>query len=711
MSRLRRFGTLAVIACAALVPTRTDAADNPPTTVATDTTVRAAPGGEALLSVEPAVTSSFDPGDQLLVRVRVDAPELLEGRIEIRRAGNSLIVAEQITVTAGSTVELVMAAPAASDGSTTVTTTVALIVDGDELDTDTVRFSHSADIDAVGVLPRLAMLAGDPPARVTLAGEVRRVELHVVDPAVLELGLAGFSQLETVAATSADLAGLSPTARDGLLVWLDHGGTLVLDDAAELGALPAEWRPGPSGYAFAGAGEVRVVDGLLSAGAWSLAIPPTALSGFESPRGFGAEVIIDPRLTLAERAGVALPNLTTILVVLVAYVVVVGPLLFVVLRRIRRLTTAWLVIPAVAALLAGGILVTGSSWRSGGRPTSSTTLEVGPAGGYAYVDALVYRRSGGTARLELPDGWQYSESSSGWFWFSQGDSSVRRLELGGGAPRLETDLEPGQITVMGVEGPTIGAPLKVVAHAAAGGRISGTVTNAGSFLLRSVAVFAVGDGVLVGDLAPGATAEFTLEDRLQPFEFGSSVVTEVWPDERFAVGFRSSPAGSDLGIWSSYAMRRGDGLFPSGTVRAGGWLADQPSALGAELANATLVTSLGPIGAGEGPLSPSAVRRATIAGPWDPQNGQQQDAVTRFVVPPGTDQALVLELSDGITDAQALDPDGKWVELEPVGGSDRLRTLPPELVERGAVTVSYAVDITRPVDVSLLAPTLRGAEG
>jgi hypothetical protein len=144
------------------------------------------------------------------------------------------------------------------------------------------------------------------------------------------------------------------------------GGQLVLDDDDDVEALP-EWRPGADGHALAGRGEVRLVDGLLSSGDWGDALAPATLGVGDSPTGFvGVDMLVDPRLTLSQRAGVQLPELGTIIAVLAGYVLLVGPVMYLVLRRARRLTAAWVAIPAVALLVGTGVVLTGSGWRSSG---------------------------------------------------------------------------------------------------------------------------------------------------------------------------------------------------------------------------------------------------------------------------------------------------------------------------------------------------------
>jgi hypothetical protein len=61
----------------------------------------------------------------------------------------------------------------------------------------------------------------------------------------------------------------------------------------------------------------------------------------------------------------SLPSTSTLLLFLLAYVVVIGPINYLVLRRMRRLEWAWLTVPVIVLLFAGGLYVVGNTLRGG----------------------------------------------------------------------------------------------------------------------------------------------------------------------------------------------------------------------------------------------------------------------------------------------------------------------------------------------------------
>jgi hypothetical protein len=665
---------------------------------------------EAVLTVTAALSTEHDVGDRVAVRVTVAADRLIDGAV-VARVGPSLSIRRDVQVAGGSTEEWWLLVPSADLNGSDLR--VDLLDGTDTVDTDSVRFSHDSSTDVAGLLPRLVALGGEPPARATLAGDLRRVNLVAIPDGLLQAGAGALDQLDVVGATSADLTRLDDAGRAVLFSWIDQGGQLVLDDTADLDALPAEWRPGEAGYVLAGRGEIRVADGLLAAGAWDEALAPTALSVMDSPTGFsGVDMLIDPRLTLSQRAGVQLPDLTTIIGVLGGYVVVVGPIMYLVLRRARRLTAAWVLIPAVAVLVGAGVVLTGAGWRSSGRPTANVVAQSSAVGTHTMVEALVFRRSGGTASVALPAGWTAAgRSQFGWF----GDSTASAtLVESSDSPRLETRLEPGQIAVLGAEGHADETLLDVVAEADADG-ITGTVTNTTTVALRSVAVFAAGRAVLVGDLGAGQSATFAIDDPVERPDPYSSALGTVWPQVNSVFGpdgasVSAAQDGVDLGVWTSFASQVTDDLYPMGYVRAAGWTDELASPTGASFSATTLVTRLAPIGvAADGATPPTAVRWGWISSPFDPNTGVLSSPVLRYVLPQGAAvDGVTISLPTAVTSIDALGPDGKWKRLRDSATERDAVDVPSDHVILGAVVIRLKLDPGMGIDPAQVVPVLQG---
>jgi len=659
---------------------------------------------DALAAVH-SVSSEFDGGDHLAVRITVTADQLLDGHVEVRTGGSTITVRRDVQVAGGATDEFHLLVPSVQFGEARLV--VELFDDGESIDADNLSFRHEVARDVVGIMPLLLARIEEPPERVTLDGGVRRVDLAPLPIELISLGPAALTQLDSIAATTDDLQALGPDALDALLTWIDRGGHLVLDDADDLGALPPRWQPGDAGYVLAGRGEIRLVEGELRSGNWARAVHPVALAAGDSPMGFGGiDVVVDPRTTLAQRAGVSLPNLSVIVALLGGYVLLIGPVLYLVLRRARRLTAAWIAIPVVAVLLAGAVAVIGASWRTVGRPTAGTVLEVRPGGAYAHADLLVFSRSGGTESVALPDGWVASESTAV-LMFGSEPAAARTLLSDEAGESVETRLETGQIAVFNVEGSRALEAVAVSARMSGDRTVAGTVTNTSAVTLHAVGVFAGGKGVLLGDIEPGASRDYTIERIIEKPDPFSSALGSVWPDPRFGSETVKTDELVDFGIWTSFAGRAPSDLYPPGHVRVAGWTQELATGIDAEFLNSTLVTSLAPIMAGDGPLQPAAVRSSFVESSFDPRTGQPGSPVVRYVVPPdATVESFELELPRGITDVELLDDDGEWQEQDV---DDGVAAVPSEAIRSGSLLVRFDLDFSQPVDMSLIRPILRSA--
>jgi hypothetical protein len=528
-----------------------------------------------------------------------------------------------------------------------------------------------------------------------------------VGPDLLALAPRALSAIDTVLGTSDDLAALDEDALANLLSWVSTGGTLVLDDADDLSALPPDWRPTDAPFAAAGLGSIRIQPGRLTLGEWDAVIPPAPLTGFDSPLGStGVNMITDPRSSLARRAGISLPDLGAIIVVLGIYVVLIGPILYLVLRRMRRLTAAWLVVPSLALLVAAGVVVTSRGWNTAGRPAASAVVQTGVGGSVSSVQHLVLQRSGGTSSVSFPAGWT-PLTSTPFMWFSSSNVARTAVERDDGTDGLavEATLEPGQVAVFEAAGPIGGSLLEVTAEATADTAVSGVVTNLSDVDLRSVAVFAGGSAVFVGDVPAGGSAPYALERVSASPEPFDTPIRRVYDDPTVGFGFEAEKTPYvDLGLWSWFAGRAPDSVFPAGHVRAVAWTdqldADdlQPRS---DSNDVTMLTTTAAIGA-PGLVRAISVRYDWIQSVFDPETGAFDTPVVRYQLPPGDhDEAgFELDLGDTFTSVEFLTVDGSWRKRTP--DDDRV-TVPADAVRDGIVVVRLTVDLSNVADPSSIA--------
>ena len=209
----------------------------------------------------------------------------------------------------------------------------------------------------------------------------------------------------------------------------------------------------------------------------------------------------------------ALPPLGGLLVLLLGYVALIGPINYLVLRRIDRREWAWITMPVLIVAFAFGAYGFGSALRG----SSVIVNEVGiirgapdAVEGSAQVYLGVFSPTRGTYQVAVPGGALLSSPTSGDIFGGsgvsldvlQGDpSQVRNLSVGFGSLRTIRAESPAVV-------PKIHAELALV-----DGALSGFVRNDSGDRLEKPAVVLGGNVVVLPDLLPGQRADVSLPIR------------------------------------------------------------------------------------------------------------------------------------------------------------------------------------------------------
>jgi hypothetical protein len=234
------------------------------------------------------------------------------------------------------------------------------------------------------------------------------------------------------------------------------------------------------------------------------------------PRSEGSVGIVDDGQivqAVINLPSLALPPLGGLLLILIAYIALIGPLNYVVLRRIDRREWAWITMPVLIIGFAAGAYAFGSALRG----SSIIVNEVGivrgapdATEGSAQVYLGVFSPARGIYQVAVPGGALLSSPISGDVFSGsgasldvlQGDppgaSHVRDLAVGFGS--LRTIRAESAAAV-----PKIHAELKL-----ANDVLTGFVRNDSAVLLERAAVVLGSNVVVLGDLAPGAQAPVSL---------------------------------------------------------------------------------------------------------------------------------------------------------------------------------------------------------
>ena len=205
------------------------------------------------------------------------------------------------------------------------------------------------------------------------------------------------------------------------------------------------------------------------------------------------------------------PPAELLLVVIVAYILLIGPISYFVLRRIDRRELAWVTAPLLVVLFTACSYGIGRTIKGGDVIVNEiSVIRTTSEGGSATVDTF--------SGIVSPDRSTYDLTV-------EADALIGQLQRQDGLPRQASDVEIDQGEPAHLRGLTIPVfgfeavrATGIVEHEAAlsvewstsDGQVVGTVTNTSDATIEDVAYISTVGGERIGDLAPGASAEFEL---------------------------------------------------------------------------------------------------------------------------------------------------------------------------------------------------------
>ncbi len=231
---------------------------------------------------------------------------------------------------------------------------------------------------------------------------------------------------------------------------------------------------------------------------------------------------------VANLPSLALPPITGLLVLLFGYILLVGPVNYLVLSRLDRREWAWVTVPALIAVFTVGAFGIGSLLRGSdvivhqvaivrGAPGTSQATTQAYLGIFSPSRATFQLKVEGDALLATPmNGDIFGGGTGAGLDVLEGDPSrVRDLEVGFGS--LRTIRAEGSAT-----GPVVDASLRLE-----DGKITGTVTNRSQRTLEEPALVLGGSAVKLKDIPAGATVDVTFPISLNANVNGVSLSERV----------------------------------------------------------------------------------------------------------------------------------------------------------------------------------------
>ncbi len=222
----------------------------------------------------------------------------------------------------------------------------------------------------------------------------------------------------------------------------------------------------------------------------------------------------------------SLPPIGGLIALLFGYILLIGPINYLVLRRLDRREWAWVTMPILIAVFAAGAYGFGAALRGFDVIVNEVAIVRGAPDateGTAQVYLGVFSPARGTYQVEVPGGALLSSTINGDFTVG-GDTAALDVLQGNPARIRNLVVGFGSLRTVRAETaavvPRIQADLRLV-----DGAIVGTVRNLSAQLLEKPAIV-LGSSVLVlKDLAPGGEQSISLPVR--PNQFGDSLSNRI----------------------------------------------------------------------------------------------------------------------------------------------------------------------------------------
>ena len=264
-----------------------------------------------------------------------------------------------------------------------------------------------------------------------------------------------------------------------------------------------------------------LADGTGAENLWRRILPARSTSGlvlFDDSQLVGA---------VSQLPSLALPPIGGLIALLIAYIALIGPINYLVLRRLDRREWAWVTMPALIVVFAVGAYGFGAALRGSDVLVNEVALVRGSPGttdGAAQVYLGVFSPSRGSYQVSVPGGALLSSPINGEFF--GGDSTAATLDVLQGDPAKVRSLAVGFGSLRTIRAETpVSVPLVKANLSIVDGHLRGTLTNESQVTLEKPAVVLGGTVAVLTDLAPGATQ--SIDTPLVQGQFGQPLSDKV----------------------------------------------------------------------------------------------------------------------------------------------------------------------------------------
>lgn len=263
-----------------------------------------------------------------------------------------------------------------------------------------------------------------------------------------------------------------------------------------------------------------IADSPTSGSVWRRFLPPR--TGTAVVNGDDGQLVN----AVSQLPELALPPIGGLLALLIGYIALIGPVNYLVLRRLDRREWAWITMPILIAVFAAGAYGFGAALRGLDVVLNEVAIVRGAPDateGTAQVYLGVFSPSRGTYQLEVPGGALLSSTITGDF-VNGGDSGA--LDIVQGDPSQIRDLVVGFGSLRTVRAETATTAPRIQAELAlVDGVLKGTIVNLSDQTLEKPALVLGGSVLVLKDLVPNGRQDVSL--RVRGSQFGESLSNRI----------------------------------------------------------------------------------------------------------------------------------------------------------------------------------------
>jgi hypothetical protein len=407
------------------------------------------------------------------------------------------------------------------------------------------------------------------------AGSTGTTTLGAFPPGMLPYQPA--ARVDVPVADIAQLLGATPDGATPLVGWtgaLERGTSIATSGSLVIAA-----------RATTGAGSVALI-GIDPATPWLAQSPaatvlwtkalPSKLSVTDIEQMQDESSLIN---SLNNLPAIQLPSLGLLLVVLVGYILAIGPINYFVLRRRDRRELAWITMPATILVFAIGAYLLGTSLRGSSIVVNELAIVRGAAGSdvglaQVYVGVFAPSRSsfdvrvGGSSLVSAP---AFNPASDPF----TGTATEVPIDVLEGDPALLRGFGVGFGSLRPFRAQTLMATPRVDADLTlTGDRVEGTIVNMSAKGLEDVSVVYGTAVQKVGNMAPGESRAISFAQRTSnEFDFNDQVTEALYPSFMSADGESARKIAARRAIlqhlsggWSMFTGQAGPSAFAAGPV-------------------------------------------------------------------------------------------------------------------------------------------------